>query len=270
MLICYSSSPLSPSWTKEELRQGKLHLFLCMSPNALNTVPVPSWSSAQGAVIKFSVLHLQPSTRGAGVPAAIACFSQSPFTEHLNAVQWTLPVLIREFACPAPSTFTLCSCWTATFPPFPKPEQEISINLLNTTVFRKKQSRSNKREDTHVCLQAHLFQGCWPLLMPVGPSLPTCCPACMCQNAAKGLAPAGQSSWVPMLVLGNPPECLLMVRIPSIPSSSQGKRNTTRAIWNQARRCHIPRYWHVLHCHPKDSFLNKLSLLRFFSLLAYL
>lgn len=152
MLICYSSSPLSPSWTKEELRQGKLHLFLCMSPNAFNTVPVPRWSSAQGAVIKLSVLHLHPSTRGAGVPAAIACFSQSPFTEHLNAVQWTLPVLIREFACPAPSTFTVCSCWTATFPPFLKPEQEISINLLTTTVFREKQSRSNKRG--YSCLPA--------------------------------------------------------------------------------------------------------------------
>lgn len=62
----------------------------------------------------------------------------------------------------------------------PKPEHKISINLLTTTVFKEQQSRSNKREDSCVCLvPAHLFQGaghCWCLWGQA--CLPAALPAC--------------------------------------------------------------------------------------------
>lgn len=267
MLICYSSSPLSPSWTPEELRQ-ELHLFLYLwvqTPWTQYLFPAEAQQKEKlSTSLCFTSLRSRCScsyclffsvtfhrafkvcAMNSASPYKRVCLAHSP---HIHSM-----FLLNSHLSSSSKT------WAQNLS---KPPHN---HCLQEAAEQKQQERG------HLCFPVSTpLPRCWPLLVPVGASLPAYCPACMPQNAPKGFAPAWQSSWIPRLVLGNPPECLLMVTIPSIPSSSPGKRNTTRAIWSQARRCHIPRHWHVLHCCPEDSFLNKLLVLRFFfPLLAYL
>lgn len=229
------------------------------------------------------------------------CVSQSKSLEHSTCSQLKLSKRTSYQAlCASPPVFYLrsrCSCSYCLFllvifhrafkgcsknsaSPYkrvclPHTLHIHSMFLLNSHLSSppKTWARNLNKPPHHHCLQGEQKQqerGC--SCLPAGTPLPrvqaTACggkpacllPWCMCQNAAKVLAPAWQA---PMLLLGNPPEWLLMVRIPSIPSSSLGKGSSTRAIWSQARRCHVPRHRRVLHCRPEDSFPNKLLLLRF-------
>lgn len=170
---------------------------------------------------------------------------------NLEAVQWTL----LSLKVTLPVLHPLCSwrvCWPAVFPSLPKPEQEISINFPTTTVFMG-EHRSK-----------HTFsQGCQPLLLlPTWASLPTSCPACMHQITAEWFAPAWQPSQVFLCPLcSSPPRCLPTVSISSIPSSSQGRINTT--MWELGKEVPYSQLSSFSPLSLKNSFVTKWWLLLF-------
>lgn len=113
----------------------------------------------------------------------------------------------------------------------------------------------------------HTFSwGCWPLLLPSWVSLPAC-------THQKTLHPPGSLHGYPCVhaMTAHLIVCQMLASLPVLPQAREKKHH--QAIQNQARRCRILRYQHLLHCHPKASFVNQwwlLLLVFFFPLLVSL
>lgn len=135
-----------------------------------------------------------------------------------------------------------------------KKSQQISSPLLLSEGSRAKATR----EMILVLACWHIFSwGCWPLLLPAWVSLP----ACTHQNT---LHPSSSPYGYPCVhaMSAHFSVCQMLASLPVFPQAREKKHH--QAIQNQARRCHILRYQHFLHCHPKASFVNQWWLLLLF------